>query len=81
MSAGNVAGGEDDDHDGEAGGASTSNQSLGALCLLVHNSSGCPSKHENESAYELSSYLVLGPTQQNTHTNEKWVSVGLSICS
>ena len=45
MSAGDVAGGEDDDHDGEAGGAGAADESLGTLCLLVHYGSSCASKH------------------------------------
>ena len=45
MSAGDVAGGEDDDHDRETSGASAADESLGALCLLVYYSSGCAGKH------------------------------------
>lgn len=36
MGAGDVAGGEDDDHDGETGACSVADESLGPVVLLIH---------------------------------------------
>ncbi|KOM44635.1 hypothetical protein LR48_Vigan05g224000 [Vigna angularis] len=57
MSTGDVASGEDDDHNGETSGGSTAYEGLRAVCLLVDNGGGSGSKHKNESPDELSTNL------------------------
>jgi len=57
MSTGDVAGGEDDDHNGETGGGSAAYEGLGAVSLLVDNGGGSGGEHENEGADELSTDL------------------------
>lgn len=57
MSTGDVAGGEDDDHNGETSGGSTPYEGLRAVCLLVDNGGGSGGEHENEGPYELGTNL------------------------
>lgn len=61
MGTGDVTSRQDDNHNGKPRGGCEAKQSLGALCLLVHNRCGCPSKDEYQSPNKLSSHLVPDP--------------------
>ena len=75
MGSGDVAGRQNNDHDGKAGGGCEADKRFCALCLLVHNGCGCPCKDEYEGAYELGPHLDLAPTHHNKNVKLKWISL------